>query len=303
MPTCPRPMSSRLVHCQPQIDASRRPVHRLLRTFFSAAALLCAPLAQAAPQVIFDNFKGTDFPSYNEIEYQFWYTYGTVINSTVKTTINGVQFRMRPNTDLDLIFMIWDSQLSGRYGSVDWTPRGNTPEFSMEKHFTAQSGPVDFYLSFEGFSFTLEPDHRYDFGVFSPDVENQHLTGSYDQQNGSDQINTVQNGLESINMQATVTNYFSEHGYGRVDPHIRLLQNASPVPEPGSLALVGLGLLAMPWTLRRAAGRRARPVRRVAHRPLGAECETAAWAGAAGTGWPVAVLMAPRALRPGSSAC
>jgi hypothetical protein len=205
--------------------------------FFQLVLACMAVLVATAGQVqaaVFENFKGTNAFGYSEETRSADLTFGTVLNSTTTTTINQMEFRWRPNVDMDVTFYIWHSSLGGSFGSVDWTPIGNNVLFSQTKSFSAVAGPVDYYLVTDPFSFTFLPNHRYDIGIQGSTGD---LTGSWDFKGGFFDINTIEGGFESINLNANIFGGQSDVGYAGVDPHVRL----STVPEPTSLAVFGIG--------------------------------------------------------------
>ncbi len=194
--------------------------------------------------VIFDNFKGTGATNYFEETRNATFTFGTVLNSLNTTTVNEIQFRWRPNNDMNVTLFIADSELGGTFGSLNWAPIGNNVLFQETFAVSAVIGPVDYYISTGPISFTFQANHRYDIALLG---DTGTLTGSWDITNGSGNINTVQGGFESIN--ANSNNDFggsgpqSDAGYAGVDPHIRLLTNdVAGVPEPASVVLAGFAL-------------------------------------------------------------
>lgn len=208
--------------------------------------LIATGSAQAS--IIFDNYKGPGASQYVEETRNANFTFGTVLNVTQTTTISGIEFRWRPNDDMNVTIGIFDSQLGGNFGSVNWSPVGNNLLFSQTLAVTAVAGPVDYYISTGPMSFTFLAGHRYDIGLVG---DAGTLTGSWDIQNGYGQINTVQNGFESINANANLTfsPFRSDYGYASVDPHIRLSANA--VPAPAGLVLAGLAAPALGLIRRR----------------------------------------------------
>jgi PEP-CTERM motif len=216
-----------------------------IRTVFTivlvASSVVASMPSTASAVPIFNNFKGTGATNYVEETRNASFTFGTVLNSTATTSIDQMEFRWRPNNDMDVTFLIFDSQLGGLFGTVDWTPIGNNLLFSQTKHFSASGGPVDFDLVTDPFTFTFQPNHRYDIGILGSAGT---LTGSWDIQNGTGNINTVQGGFESINRNANLTPTRSGEGYAGVDPHI-ILSTVNQVPEPASLVLLGIGIVAL----------------------------------------------------------
>ncbi len=219
--------------------------------------LILSGVQPATAAFIFDNFKGTGAQNYVEEIRNANFTFGTVLNSTTATTIDRMEFRWRPNNAMDVTFYIFDSQLGGTFGSVNWTPIGNNLLFSQTKHFAAPGGPVDYDLVTDPFSFTFQANHRYDIGILG---STGTLTGSWDIQNGGGNINTIQGGFESINRNANLSpspSPRSDAGYASVDPHVRLhTPNANAVPAPAGLLLGLTGLPALGlagWVRRRRA--------------------------------------------------
>src|SRR5258706_9226100 len=96
----------------------------LIKTLL-AGALAMAAAGSASAVVIFDNFKGTGAANYTEETRGAANTFGTVVNSLAVTTIGEIALRWRPNNDMNVTLGIWDSELGGSFGSVNWSPIGN----------------------------------------------------------------------------------------------------------------------------------------------------------------------------------
>ena len=223
------------------MNLKNRSVKSLFVAALVAGMVATCLLTPASATLLFDNFKGTGATIYVEETRPANLTFGTVLNSTATTTINQMEFRWRPNNDMDVTFYIFDSQLNGSFGSVNWSPIGNNLLFSQTKHFTALGGPVDFDLVTDPFNFTFQANHRYDIGILG---STGSLTGSWDIENGIGQVNTIQGGFESINRNANLVPTRSDLVYAGVDPHVRLISTVpEPVPEPSTWMLMGTGII------------------------------------------------------------
>ena len=104
------------------MNLKNRSVKSLFVAALVAGMVATCLLTPASATLIFDNFKGTGATIYVEETRPANLTFGTVLNSTATTTINQMEFRWRPNNDMDVTFYIFDSQLNGSFGSVNWSP-------------------------------------------------------------------------------------------------------------------------------------------------------------------------------------
>ncbi len=219
---------------------------------FGAVAWLALGTVAAQATTIFENYKGAGATSYTEETRPATDTFGTVVNTTADITINKIEFRMTPLNDMNVTIGIFESELTGTFGSVNWTTTGNALLFNQTKFVAAPGGSTpDYDIVTDPFSFTFLANRRYDIVVVG---DTGSMIGSWDIQNGDGSINTVQGGFESINQNSnnSLTPFASNVGYASVDPHIRLSSGVAPVPLPATLPLAAVAIAALGLIGRRA---------------------------------------------------
>ncbi len=203
---------------------------RHLASAFVAVFLLTTIPEQARAGLVFDNY---DAPG-------FLVPYGAAsspvarISVSTTTTITDIAVLDQQTTVGNIKFVIFD---------IINSTTSNLVYSSAAKLFGADSGSATFKQS-DDFSFTLQQGHSYYVGGVSDIAASWSFDGT---------ANT-QNGITSVLANGNVGSFTSPviTGTGSFDSTVRLFANATVVPEPASIIMVGMtSLMGLTYARRR----------------------------------------------------
>ncbi|MFL6706998.1 MAG: PEP-CTERM sorting domain-containing protein [Massilia sp.] len=189
---------------------------------FATAAVMfcCAAFAHAG--VVFDSSLGVYSTKTPETRTSSS-NYAAVLSFTQDVTIKKFGVFTKVDNAQDIKFLIFDSALQDGVSSL---------LVSDLKSFSASINQGFIYS--DDLNFTFLANHTYDVGIIG---STGSLTGFWGVNN------YTQNGITEISRNANIGPFLNPNtgGYAGVSPYIQLV--TADVPEPASLALVGLGLL------------------------------------------------------------
>jgi hypothetical protein len=154
---------------------------------------------------------------------------GVIVDTT--TTINNMAFFMNAPNGADVKFMIWGN---------------NDTNLLFSQTDTLSASGTQAWVSASPFSFTLQAGQEYWFGVIADN--------SIDVGYIFPPITYFENGLTADNTGNSNYINFADPtvtGNGGAEIGLRLFGGTTTTPEPGSLILLGSGILGIAGTLRR----------------------------------------------------